>query len=155
MQGPGFNPWSRNQIPHATAKMWCSWINVFFFFFLMFSTCCQRPLPTLHSAWNTLLHSRALVLVTVCVCSVTQFHQTLLPHGPWPIRLFCPWNFPDKNTGVGCRFLFQGNPPDLGIEPKSLVSPTLASGFFTTTATCLKVKWSCSVVSDSLQPHGL
>ena len=22
-------------------------------------------------------------------------------------RLLCPWNFPDKNTGVGCHFLFQ------------------------------------------------
>ena len=24
----------------------------------------------------------------------------------------CPWNFPDKNTGVGCRVLLQGNLPD-------------------------------------------
>ena len=22
-------------------------------------------------------------------------------------RLLCPWNFPDKNTGVGCHFLLQ------------------------------------------------
>ena len=22
--------------------------------------------------------------------------------------LFCPWDFPGKNTGVGCHFLFQG-----------------------------------------------
>ena len=28
---------------------------------------------------------------------------------PWtpPTRLFCPWNSPNKNTGVGCHFLFQ------------------------------------------------
>ena len=23
------------------------------------------------------------------------------------IRLLCPWDFPGKNTGVGCRFLLQ------------------------------------------------
>ena len=25
-----------------------------------------------------------------------------------PSRLLCPWNFPGKNTGVGCHFLLQG-----------------------------------------------
>ena len=25
-----------------------------------------------------------------------------------PTRLLCPWNFPGKSTGVGCRFLLQG-----------------------------------------------
>ena len=24
------------------------------------------------------------------------------------IRLLCPWDFPDKNTGVSCHFLLQG-----------------------------------------------
>ena len=29
---------------------------------------------------------------------------------PWTllIRLLCPWDFPGKNTGVGCYFLLQG-----------------------------------------------
>ena len=28
---------------------------------------------------------------------------------PWTVaRIFCPWNFPGKNTGVGCYFLLQG-----------------------------------------------
>ena len=47
-----------------------------------------------------------------------------------PIRLPCPLDSPGKNTGVGCHFLLQ----------------------------CMKVekwKWSRSVVSDSLWPHGL
>ena len=26
-----------------------------------------------------------------------------------PIRLLSPWNFPGKNTEVGCRFLLQGS----------------------------------------------
>ena len=31
-------------------------------------------------------------------------------------RLFCPWDFPDKNTGVGCHFLFQGIFPILELN---------------------------------------
>ena len=27
------------------------------------------------------------------------------PHGLYPTRLLCPWNFPGKSTGVGCHFL--------------------------------------------------
>ena len=34
-------------------------------------------------------------------------------------RLLCPWDFPGKNTGVGCHFLLQGNLPDPGIKPGS------------------------------------
>ena len=30
------------------------------------------------------------------------------PSGPYPIRLLRPWDFPGKNTGVGCHFLLQG-----------------------------------------------
>ena len=32
----------------------------------------------------------------------------------------------------GCHFLLQGDPPDPGIEPASLVSPALSGGFFAT-----------------------
>ena len=34
--------------------------------------------------------------------------DSLTPHGLQPARLCCPWNFPGKNTGVGCHFLLQG-----------------------------------------------
>ena len=55
----------------------------------------------------------------------------LQPHRLKPTRLFCPWNFPGKNTGVGCHLLLQ-NLPDPGIKPSPPASPTLAGGFFTT-----------------------
>ena len=42
---------------------------------------------------------------------------------------------PGKNTGVGCRALFQGNLPDSGIEPTSLKSSALVGRFFTTSTT--------------------
>ena len=34
--------------------------------------------------------------------------KSLQPHGPYPARLLCPWNFPGKNTRVACHFLLQG-----------------------------------------------
>ena len=39
--------------------------------------------------------------------------NSLLPHGPHQAPL-CPWNFPDRNTGVGCHFLLQGIFPTQG-----------------------------------------
>ena len=33
---------------------------------------------------------------------------SLRPHGRLPARLFCPWDSPGKNTGVGSRSLLQG-----------------------------------------------
>ena len=53
--------------------------------------------------------------------SVTQLCLTdsLQPHGQYPSRLLCPWNFPAKNTGVGCHFLLQG------IVPTQVSNPCL------------------------------
>ena len=39
-------------------------------------------------------------------CSVLS--DSLRPHGQYPARLLCPWDFPGKNTGVGSDFLLQG-----------------------------------------------
>ena len=49
-------------------------------------------------------------------CSVVS--NSLWPYGLQPARLLCPWNFPDKNTGVGCH-PFSRDLPDPGIEPGS------------------------------------
>ena len=49
------------------------------------------------------------VLLSVCVCvSRLVMSDSLQPHGLKPARLLCPWDFPDKNIGVGCHFLLQG-----------------------------------------------
>ena len=60
------------------------------------------------------------------------------PYGLYPARLLYPWDSLGKNTGVGCHFLLQGNLPDLGIKPTSLMSPALVGGFFTTRTTILQ-----------------
>ena len=45
--------------------------------------------------------------VWVYVCSVAQSCPTLLwSYGLSPARLLSPWDFPGKNTGVGCHVLF-------------------------------------------------
>ena len=45
-------------------------------------------------SWECLLLFSAKVCLTL-----------LWPHGLWPTRLFCPWNYTGKNTGMDCHFL--------------------------------------------------
>ena len=42
------------------------------------------------------------------------------PHRLWPGRLLCPWDFPGKNTEVGCHVLLQGIFPTQGSNPHLL-----------------------------------
>ena len=52
---------------------------------------------------------------------VAQQYLTLLrPLGLQPTRLLCPWDFPGKNTRVGCHFLLQGILPTQGLNPHLL-----------------------------------
>ena len=44
----------------------------------------------------------------MCVCVLSCFSRVQLFVTPWAARLLCPWDFPGKNTGVGCHFLIQG-----------------------------------------------
>ena len=39
------------------------------------------------------------------------------PCGLWPARLLCPWDFPGKDTGVGCHSLLQRIFPTQGSNP--------------------------------------
>jgi len=48
------------------------------------------------------------------------------PHG-----FFCLWDFPGKNTTVGCHFLLQGIFPIQGSNFMSPASSSLAGGFLT------------------------
>ena len=52
-----------------------------------------------------------------CVCSFTQSCLTLRSHELQPARLLCPWDFPGKNTGVGCHFILQGIFPTQALNP--------------------------------------
>ena len=82
-----------------------------------------------------------------CVCSVVS--DSLGPHGLQSARLICPWDFPGKNTWLGCHFLLQGIFLAQGLNLCLLHSPALAGGFPTTVPSgkpqmciCLKFcKW--------------
>ena len=43
--------------------------------------------------------------------------DSLRLYGLQPRRLLCPWDFPSKNTGVGCHFHLQGIFPTQGLNP--------------------------------------
>ena len=60
-------------------------------------------MPTRNSSRSAVLK---FLCVCVCVCSVMS--DSLWPHGLQLTRVPCPWNFPDKNTRVGCHFILQG-----------------------------------------------
>ena len=52
-------------------------------------------------------------IIPKCICCscclVAKLCLTLLwAHGLQPTRLPCPWDFPGKNTRVGCHFFLQG-----------------------------------------------
>ena len=47
--------------------------------------------------------------IYVCAFSVASvLSDSLWPHGLPPARFLCPWEFPSKNTELGCHALFQG-----------------------------------------------
>ena len=54
----------------------------------------------------------------VLSCSVVS--DSLWSYGLWPTRLLCPWDFPGKNTRVGCHFLLQGIVPTQGSNLRPL-----------------------------------
>ena len=49
-----------------------------------------------------------IMLYMVVAVQLLSCAGLLRLHGLQPTRLLCPWNFPGKNTGVGCYFLLQG-----------------------------------------------
>ena len=74
-------------------------------------------------------------LSTVHACYVASVvSDALRPYGLYPSRLFCPWDSPGKNAGVGCHDLLQETLPTQRLNPH-LISPALAGRFFTTNAT--------------------
>ena len=57
----------------------------------------------------------------VAAALVPKSRDSLRPLGLQPARLLCPWDFPGKNTGVGCHFLLQGLFPTQGLNLRLLL----------------------------------
>ena len=66
-----------------------------------------------------MLYSRSLLVIHVPYSSVlvAQSSLTLCDSMEHQTRLFCPWNSPGKNRGVGSHFLLQGILPTQGLNP--------------------------------------
>ena len=88
--------------------------------------------------------------------------DSVQPYELQPARLLCPWDFPGKNTGMGCRALLRGISPTQGSN-WHLSSPAVASRFFTTSATddyvnkkcqhlgCVRMFFNLTIIRDLLQ----
>ena len=79
--------------------------------------------------------------VCMCVCVhiwvLNHFSHVWLYVIPWTIASQAPLSMGSSRQEYwsGQPFPSPGDPPDPGIEPMSLISPALASGFFTASAT--------------------
>ena len=89
---------------------------------------------------TTLNNVRVSVCVCVCACMLT--HACVLNYvglfgTPWTVVFQAPLSmeFSRQEYWSGSPFPVPGDLPNPGIEPKSLVFPALAGGFFTTCAT--------------------
>ena len=76
----------------------------------------------------------------VCICMHVRaqlLNCVRLFATPWIAACQAPLSmeFPRQEYWSGMSFPTQGDLPDSGIEPASLMSPALASRFFTTSAT--------------------
>ena len=78
--------------------------------------------------------------------------NSLRPYGLQPTRLLCPWNFPGKNTGVGCHFLFQGSNslPPYELQHASLICPPLSPRVCENSYSLSW--WCCLTISSSTAP---
>ena len=75
---------------------------------------CYQYITPLHSLTTEVglscLHCLNFQLLSACLFPFTTLSAmcSLVSDSPTPTRPLCPWDFPGKNTGVGCHFLLQG-----------------------------------------------
>ena len=80
-----------------------------------------------HHLWATVhatFHTECLCF-SISLLNPVSVYAQLLSHvwlfvATWTQRLLCPWDFPGKNTGVGCYFVLQGIFPMQGWKPSLL-----------------------------------
>ena len=67
-----------------------------------------RILTYLLKVWQLLLlFPHVAAAAAAAAAKLLQSCPTVQPHRRQPTRLPCPWDFPGKNTGVGCHFFLQ------------------------------------------------
>ena len=126
-------------------KKWSSFI-------FLTCSCLVFPAPFVEKTVFLILCS----LASLCAKSL-QLCQTLCDPMDWAYQAPLSMRFSRQENWSALPFPSPGDLPDPGIRTAFPVSPVLASWFFTTSTTwkALSVQFSHSVVSNSLQPHGL
>ena len=72
-----------------------------------------------HNLYSKIYKFTVCVCVSVCLCVCVQslsHVQIFMAYELQPIRFLCPWNFPGRNTGVGCHFILPGDFPTQGLN---------------------------------------
>ena len=81
-------------------------------------------------------HRLKLPFTCMRACEVVSVgSNSFQPYGLQPARLLCPWDFPGKNTGVGCHACLQGIFLIQGSNLCLSYLPALTGRFFTTSTT--------------------
>ena len=89
-------------------RLWMVLLSSFCFPQILLS--CLTKWYQTHGFWNA---------TNLCIYSSMHSHSVVsncCNYGLQPARLLCPWDFPGKNTEVGCHFLLQGNFPTQGLK---------------------------------------
>ena len=80
----------------------------------------QKFIDLFHIVWPSLINAHLFITIPhwlpVCIL-VTQPCPTLCDPMDCSPPGFCPWNSPDKNTGVDCHSLLQRNFATQGLNP--------------------------------------
>ena len=115
---------------HGVTKRWSLW-----------ATHRMNHIMTLETPWRNFC-------VCVCVCVYVCAQSCLTLATPWTAAPQAPQSMTFSRQEYWSRwpFPFPGDLPDRGIEPSSLVSPALASGFFTSWATRKPMEKDCIII---------
>ena len=92
------------------------WIAIPFFSGIFLNQALNPGLP--HCSWTNLPSEppgKPKEVLSEWSLSCVQISET-----PWTVVHLCPYNFPSKNTGVGCHFFLQGIFPTQGSNPSLL-----------------------------------
>ena len=87
------------------------WININIYFKIVHNQTSENQLQ------NKNIDGKKMQYIQTECASGSVLSDCSLPHGLQPARLFCPWDSPGKNTGVGCLCLLQGIFPTQGSNP--------------------------------------
>jgi len=84
-----------------------------------------------------------------CCCVASVVSNSVRPHKRQPTRLRHPWDFPGKNTGVGCHFLLQR----MKVKSESEVAQSCLTPWTCSLPGYQTTPWTCSLPGSSI--HGI